>query len=532
MYCALYRKYRPRTFSDVIGQEHIVTTLKNEVQENKVSHAFLFTGSRGTGKTTCSKILAKAVNCPNQKDGNPCGECDVCKGIDNGSIVDVLEIDAASNNGVDNIRQLREEAIYPPAVAKYRVYIIDETHMLSTGAFNALLKIMEEPPQHVIFILATTEVHKVPATIISRCQRFDFKRVSDEVIADRLKFICNAENVLIDDDAATLIAKASDGGVRDALSLLDLSISNSKGKVDVDVVNHTAGLTSKDYLFDIIEAVAEKNSAKALEIVDNLNKNSVNLSRLLEELLDLFRNIMIIKSSEKAEKMLLTSKTDLEKLKQLSTKIPISQVFYILNVLQNSLDRLTKVANRRVELEMAMVKLTNPMLDSSTEALVARIDELERMIKSGNITVSSQQNVVESATPVQANIPQPAPQKDEKPTPAQTSDVVEVECMFDDWAEVLDVLAKINPLLCGTLTNSTAYISGNRVLIEATELCFKLLRENQTAKESLKSAIKQVTGISYGIGPIKQETQVKLADDSLSELSKAAKALGINVTEI
>ncbi len=396
---------------------------------------------------------------------------------------------------------------------------------------------MEEPPQHVIFILATTEVHKIPKTIISRCQRFDFKRVSDDVIAERLKNICNAENVLIDDDAATLIAKVSDGGVRDALSLLDLSISNSKGKVDVDVVNHTAGLTSKDYLFDIIEAVTQKNSAKALEIVDNLNKNSVNLSRLVEELLDLFRGIMIIKSSQKAEKMLIMSQADLEKLKALSTKLPITQVFYILNVLQNSLDRLSKVANRRVELEMAMIKLTNAALDGSNEALIARIDELERAIKSGNIVVSSVPSVTEPRmeTPSTPQATMSTSTKDVEQTTSQnqpyTSDVVEVESVFDEWAEVLEILGKSNPALCGNLINSNAYIKENRVLIEASDLCFKILRENDYARTSLKSAIKQATGVQYAIGPLKKTAKVTKADDSLVELSKTATALGINVTE-
>lgn len=205
MYQALYRKYRPKNFDDVVGQEHITVTLKQEISSGRVGHAYLFTGSRGTGKTTCSKIIAKAVNCPNQQDGNPCGVCEICKGIDDGSILDVTEIDAASNNGVDNIRQLREEANFTPAVTKYRVYIIDETHMLSVGAFNALLKIMEEPPEHVIFILATTEVHKIPATILSRCQRFDFRRIDPKVIAERVKYICQQENILIDEDAASLI---------------------------------------------------------------------------------------------------------------------------------------------------------------------------------------------------------------------------------------------------------------------------------------------------------------------------------------
>ncbi|MDY4191819.1 MAG: DNA polymerase III subunit gamma/tau, partial [Oscillospiraceae bacterium] len=241
MYQALYRKYRPKSFDDVVGQEHITSTLKNEVLTGKIAHAYLFCGSRGTGKTTCAKILAKAVNCPDLRDGSPCGECEICRGIDDGSLLDVLEIDAASNNGVDNIRQLREDAFFTPSMAKYRVYIIDETHMLSTGAFNALLKIMEEPPSHVLFILATTEAHKVPATILSRCQRFDFHRIKSGDIARYLEKIAGKEGVELTHDGALLIGRLSDGGMRDAVSLLDQCISQGS-RITAELVSRTAGL--------------------------------------------------------------------------------------------------------------------------------------------------------------------------------------------------------------------------------------------------------------------------------------------------
>ena len=289
-YQALYRKWRPQIFADVVGQEHITGTLKNQIVAGKTAHAYLFTGSRGTGKTTCSKILAKAVNCLSPIDGDPCCQCAICQGIDDGTIMDVVEIDAASNNGVENIRDLREEANFTPANAKYRVYIIDETHMLSIGAFNALLKIMEEPPEHVIFILATTEVHKVPATILSRCQRFDFKRIQSQTIADRLSYVAEEERVDLQEDAALLIARLSDGGMRDALSLLDVCISRGGSYVDMQVVSQAAGLAGNQYLFAIASAVLRGDVGEALAQLEALSERSVEFDRLSEQLVSHYRN--------------------------------------------------------------------------------------------------------------------------------------------------------------------------------------------------------------------------------------------------
>ena len=283
MYRAFYRKYRPSTFTSVVGQEHITKTLENAVKSGKTSHAYLFTGSRGTGKTSCAKILSKAVNCLNPVDGNPCNECEICRGIDNGSILDIIEIDAASNNGVDNIRDLREEANFTPANAKFRVYIIDEVHMLSIGAFNALLKTLEEPPAHVIFILATTEVHKLPSTILSRCQRFDFKRIEPEAIAERLKEVALKENLTLADDGAMLIARIADGAMRDALSLLD-RCSSVEGVIDSTAVAKSAGLAGREYIFELCDSIIEKNPAKALEIVDKLYNDSCDMSVLSQSL--------------------------------------------------------------------------------------------------------------------------------------------------------------------------------------------------------------------------------------------------------
>lgn len=282
MYQALYRKYRPKVFSDVCGQEHITSTLLNEIRDGRVSHAYLFTGSRGTGKTTCAKILAKAVNCENSNNGEPCNECEMCRGLDDGTIYDVVEIDAASNNGVDNIRELREEANYTPSRGKYRVYIIDEVHMLSQGAFNALLKTLEEPPAHVIFILATTEVHKLPATILSRCQRFDFKRIQPETMAKRLEEVASMESISLTPEAAILISRIADGGMRDALSILDQCAGRNE-EINEELVSRVAGIAGREALYELSAAIADKDSGKALSIIADLHQNSYDMERLCVE---------------------------------------------------------------------------------------------------------------------------------------------------------------------------------------------------------------------------------------------------------
>ena len=295
MYQVLYRKYRPRVFSDVVGQEHITETLSKEIETGKLSHAYLFTGSRGTGKTTCAKILSKAVNCQNPVNGNPCNECEICKGLDSGAILDVVEIDAASNNGVENIRDIREEINFTPASCKYRVYIIDEVHMLSIGAFNALLKTLEEPPAHVKFILATTEVHKLPVTIVSRCQRFDFRRVSPEAMKERMEYIAECEDLILDEDAVSLISRISDGGMRDALSLLDQCIGHDR-HVTSEIVCRVAGMTGKDHLFNLASTVSNKNSAEALSLISDLHASSCDMERLCTDMTNHFRNLMIVKT--------------------------------------------------------------------------------------------------------------------------------------------------------------------------------------------------------------------------------------------
>ena len=377
MYRVLYRKWRPKTFEDVTGQPQVTQTLKQELVAGRIAHAYLFTGSRGTGKTTCAKILAKAINCLNPIDGEPCGTCEICRGIDEGSVTDVVEIDAASNNGVDNIRMLREEAGFTPAMAKYRVYIIDEVHMLSIGAFNALLKTLEEPPAHVVFILATKEVHKMPATILSRCQRFEFKRISPDDSAQRLCYIAREEGADLDDEAALLIARLADGALRDALSILDQCIGVSN-HVTTEVVCSTVGIVGREHLYQLVDAAASQNSAKALELIDQLYRGSKDMARLCEELSVYFRNMMLIKTMKDARAFIPVSEEEFQSLTKQALSLSLTAILHGLDTIQDALEKIYRGANARITFEMTMIQLCTPQLDTSAEALLRRIDALER----------------------------------------------------------------------------------------------------------------------------------------------------------
>ena len=412
MYRVLYRKWRPRVFADVIGQPQVTKTLSNQIREHRLSHAYLFTGSRGTGKTTCAKILAKAVNCLHPVDGDPCNECAICKGIDNGTVLDIVEMDAASNNGVDDIRLLRDEVNFTPSQATYRVYIIDEVHMLSTPAFNALLKTLEEPPEHVKFILATTEVHKLPATILSRCQRFDFRRIEPSCIADRLVEIAKAENAALDYDAAVLIARIADGGMRDALSLLDrcLSVAND---VTVDVVSASAGLMSREYIYELMDAVAAKDTARCLSILDTLHKASCDTERLCTELIDRFRSFLIIKTVQHPENLIVCTAEELERIKASAQAFTGEYVLYALGVLAGATEAIRRTQNRRIEAEMALIRLCRPDSSDSVAALTARIAELEKeltLLKKNGVPAAP----IGSA-PAATPVPSPASAKAETP---------------------------------------------------------------------------------------------------------------------
>ncbi len=377
MYQALYRKWRPRTFDEVVGQQHITETLKRQVESGQLFHAYLFTGTRGTGKTTCAKLLARAVNCPNTSVGNPCNQCDACRGIENGSILDVLELDAASNNRVDDIRTILDEAIYLPSTVQKRVYIIDEVHMLSSQAFNALLQILEEPPAHLMFILATTEIHKVPATIKSRCQQFSFKRIRPEDIAERLLYVAGQEKIALTQNAAGLIARLADGGMRDALSLLD-QCRGTNETVDEERVYASLGLAGNLETADLMAEIAEGNAESVLKRVSKLYDGGRDMVALLNELASLTRDILVRHTAPGTGDSLMTGGFDNATMNQLSDRFDVPRLVQMLHQLQKSAADMAWSSNRRTDAELCLLMLCDPSLDHSTAGLEARISKLEK----------------------------------------------------------------------------------------------------------------------------------------------------------
>jgi len=388
-YTALYRKWRPLTFDDVVGQPHITNTLKNEIQTGRIGHAYLFCGSRGTGKTSTARILSRAINCLNPKDGNPCNECANCKGILDGSILDITEIDAASNNGVENIRSLREEARFSGSSLAHRVYIVDEVHMLSTSAFNALLKILEEPPEHVHFILATTELHKVLPTIMSRCQRFDFRRITVSDIEDQIKKISAAGNVAIEDRAVRLIAEKADGGMRDALSLLDQCMSLCSDSLDFDTVADFLGFGNREVTFSLAEKIAASDTKGAFEIIASFVAEGKNIPTFTDDLTKLFRDMLICKYYENPSVPLNMSEDDAQKLIKTASLFSSERIVQIINQCVALQNMFRTGISPRLAIESAIVKMTNPVYDSGSDALLARISILEEKIANGNFTVKT-----------------------------------------------------------------------------------------------------------------------------------------------
>ena len=387
MYQALYRKYRPQTFDDVVGQSAVTQTLKTQLLSGHMSHAYLFTGSRGTGKTSCAKILSKAVNCLNPHNGNPCNVCEACKAIDAGTCMDVLEIDAASNNGVDNVRDLRDDAIYAPSQVKKRVYIIDEVHMLSISAFNALLKIIEEPPEHLLFILATTELHKVPATILSRCQRFSFRRITPEDIAARLQYVSYQEGIELDDGAARVLARLADGGMRDGLSLLDQCASATVGELSAQRVYECLGIAGEQTCGQMLAFAADKNTRGALELFNRLYADGKDVSALVDELASLCRDLMILKTAPEAGISMLSGVASDADAKSLVNRFSPGELVRMIGLLQSTAAGFTRSSSRRLDAELCIMNLCDPGLQMDVEALNARISRLEEQLRSGNFTM-------------------------------------------------------------------------------------------------------------------------------------------------
>jgi DNA polymerase III subunit gamma/tau len=519
MYRALYRKWRPASFDDVYGQNHITRTLKSEVESGRISHAYLFTGSRGTGKTTCAKILSKAVNCPHAVNGNPCNECEICKGIDDGSITDVIEIDAASNNGVDNIRDIREEVNYAPAVTKYRVYIIDEVHMLSSGAFNALLKTLEEPPAHVIFILATTDVQKLPATILSRCQRFDFKRIPTEDIIARLKFVAENEGVTINDNAAHLIAEISDGGMRDALSLMDscLSVSNN---ITEDTVSESAGIAGSKRLFEFADYIAKEDFAKSLTLVSYLHSEACDISNICTGLSSHFRNLMIAKTVNNCDNLIICSKEELNRYKEQAEDFKLSKILNCIEILAKTTDSLKGTSNKKIQLESAVVKMCGVKnSDKGTQfypAAEERIADLEAKINyllANGVPAPQNTENFSSSQPKQAeksdktaekiinppvidNNPIAKPAKESSPslTVTKTDDSPINDGEFTLWAEVCTKVLSYDPPLFGILSTTSAVIRNNKIIILTDNPDLKKYLIENKRYETLDKSIQEVTG--------------------------------------
>ncbi len=537
-------------------------SLSGAVKSGRLSHAYLFTGSRGTGKTSCAKILAKAVNCEHPINGNPCNACDTCRGIDNGSILDVIEIDAASNNGVDNIRDLREEANYTPTAAKYRVYIIDEVHMLSTGAFNALLKTLEEPPEHVKFILATTEVHKLPSTILSRCQRFDFKRIEPQDIAARLLYVANEEGIALTEDGARLIARIADGAMRDALSLLDRCAAYG-GEITEAVVSDAAGLAGREYLFALTEAVAARDSAKTLSLLNDLYNNACNMERLLADLLSHFRNMMLARSVPNYKDLIVCPQAELETIAVQAQSFTLARILSAMDMLNETAVRLKAGANGRTAVEMALLRLADPQLDTDIAALTARVAELERRLDTGAFQAPVKANTVtenaEPSAPKSAPAPQTsAVQAVQKPTQpeagvplpsaksADNSETVQkapvappADAEFSKWAEALERLATIDRPLVPHMQNSSAVVRGDLLLIKSENPMLERFLQTGSHANCIVRAVYDVTGVKYKLGIFNSNqaapnggTQPQTPKkDPLADLLSRAETLGVQIIE-
>ena len=471
-YQALYRKYRPQTFDDVSGQLAVTQTLKTQLTSGKMSHAYLFTGSRGTGKTTCAKILAKAVNCLNPQDGNPCNCCAACKAIDSGSCMDVLEIDAASNNGVDNVRDLRDDAIYTPSQVKMRVYIIDEVHMLSISAFNALLKIIEEPPEHLLFILATTELHKVPATILSRCQRFSFRRISQEDIAARLQYVAYQENIDLDDSAARVLARMADGGMRDGLSLLDQCASATVGELTAERVYACLGIAGERKTAELMGYLAEHNTRKALELFNKLYADGKEIGALLDELACLARDLLILKTAPDAGLTMLSGVATEQEASQLLKALSAGELVQMMEQLETTMSGFTRSASRRMDAELCLIRLCQPELQLDAQSLNARLTRMEEQLKSGSFVATApisqkQEQHIEEQPPMPDDVDAP-PEAPEAPT--QFEDMTPVGF----WAELVSGLRReMKPPYIGFFTTGEnapvcGILCGNQVVLQCS----------------------------------------------------------------
>lgn len=439
-YTALYREWRPKTFEDVIGQEHITTTLKNQILNDRIAHAYLFCGTRGTGKTSTAKVFAKALNCLNLKDGEPCNECENCKRINEGLLMDVTELDAASNNGVDKIRDIIDDAKYPPQEARFKIYIMDEVHMLSTGAVNAFLKTLEEPPQNVIFILATTDPQKLPITILSRCQRFDFKRISNEEIVSRLRTIVEAKGVFAEDKSLQLISRVSDGAMRDSLSILDQAIAMGDGNVDYGELVGMLGLVTNEYLFQIASACIEKDIEKSMQIIDKIIYAGKDVYLFIKDLISHYRNLLMVKVTNNPDEVLDMSLENIKLLKEQAERIRVEEIMRCIRIFQECEGDAKATKQARLYLELSVIKVCKIQYDTSNEVILARINKLESALKSGKIQVAKgeAETAVTSMQKKVQKVVKEAPKKPIDNTPVDENSTLTVDDVRKAWKDILE----------------------------------------------------------------------------------------------
>lgn len=542
MYQALYRKWRPNRFADVVGQRHITDTLRAQLESGRLSHAYLFTGTRGTGKTTCAKILARAVNCTNLQSGDPCGICPACRGILDGSVLDVVEIDAASNNGVDNIRDIREEVRYIPASVKKRVYIIDEVHMLSQGAFNALLKTLEEPPEHVLFILATTEINKVPATILSRCQRFDFRRIAPHDIAQRLLEIAEEEHIPLTEGGARMIARLADGALRDALSILDRTAAGSSGPIDEELVASGVGILAGDTAVELMRHILQGDLTAAIAQLGESYTAGRELGAVLDQLLGLIRDMLLVKTSKGDVSGLLSPAYSAKTVAQLCEQVPASRLLAYTGILQEALIRMPRAANRRIEAELCMVRLCRLQAEDY-DTLSGRMDALEEKLAHGVVAAASAPapapQTYDDGFPSDQDAPPPenedmppfeaAPRK--KPEPVQPK---KLECS-PQWNDITLAAKKLLPMSTfAQLTFAKGILHGKDLYVVCEDpFTYELCSETRV-KDALSKAVQQVTGKPYRVKVMEESnvgtlsTKANPVDDIIRRAGELDITLEIN----
>ncbi len=480
MYQALYRKWRPKTFDEVCGQDHITSILKYEVENGKVSHAYLLCGPRGTGKTSCAKLLAKAVNCKSPVNGNPCGKCSACLAIDSSTVSDVIEMDAASNNGVDYIRDIREAVVYTPAELKYKVYIIDEVHMLSSGAFNALLKTLEEPPAYVIFILATTELHKLPATIVSRCQRFDFRRIPNQVIADRVKEVCRSEDLPIDDDAALIISRMSRGGMRDALSMLELC-SASGGSITAESVSRSLGISSSDEVESFVDAIARRSIADAFRIIAKIDSSHIDISVFWQSVIEFYRNMIVIKTVPSSADYLELTSAEAERCGELMKSFSYERLIYNARELDDCSARMQRNSSqRRLYAEMSVLRLCDESFDGSASNLSVRVSALEEKVSLFRNVTPDRKKAERSSENEKPRTGSVRISPEGQPDAVKEDAVSETENKkagsepapervfreFRAWPEAVELIGKENKAVSSFLRSASVLTDGERFIIK------------------------------------------------------------------